>query len=77
MAEHLTAFFKRGLDFSRSGSSKFWNRTREMIFVNWHLGLTAFGGPAVHYQLVRKTIILIQPNEELKFVIPCSSMKDL
>ena len=25
---------------------------REMIYRNWYLGLTSFGGPAVHFQIV-------------------------
>lgn len=25
----------------------------EMLINNWYLGLTAFGGPAVHFQIVR------------------------
>jgi hypothetical protein len=24
----------------------------EMLQVNWHLGVTSFGGPAVHFQIV-------------------------
>jgi len=25
----------------------------EVVSVNWHLGFTAFGGPPVHFQIVR------------------------
>lgn len=63
MAEKLKVIIQQGSDAIRSGSSKFWNRIRDVILVNWHLGFTAFGGPAVHYQLVRKSIVSIQPNE--------------
>lgn len=38
----------------RAGFIKIWKSSREIIFINWHLGFTAFGGPAVHFQLVGK-----------------------
>lgn len=38
----------------RAAFIRFWKRLREIILVNWHLGFTAFGGPAVHFQLVRR-----------------------
>lgn len=28
------------------------NGWRDMLQRNWHLGLTSFGGPAVHFQIV-------------------------
>lgn len=28
---------------------------RDMLQRNWYLGFTSFGGPAVHFQIVRKT----------------------
>lgn len=59
MADPFKVTFQQGLDAIGNRSSKFWNRTRDVILVNWHLGLTAFGGPAVHYQLVRKCIFSI------------------
>lgn len=42
-------------DYSRIRAAfiRFWKRSREIILINWHLGFTAFGGPAVHFQLVR------------------------
>lgn len=33
---------------------RFWKHSREIILINWHLGFTAFGGPAVHFQLVKR-----------------------
>lgn len=38
----------------RAAFIRFWERSREIILINWHLGFTAFGGPAVHFQLVRR-----------------------
>jgi len=32
------------------------NGWRDMLQRNWYLGLTSFGGPAVHFQIVRNTI---------------------
>ena len=29
---------------------------QEMLRTNWHLGLTCFGGPAVHFQIVREVL---------------------
>jgi hypothetical protein len=26
---------------------------RDIILANWHLGVTAFGGPPVHFQIVK------------------------
>lgn len=37
---------------------RFWKRSREIILINWHLGFTAFGGPAVHFQLVKRPHLL-------------------
>lgn len=34
--------------------TRFWKRSWEIVSVNWHLGFTAFGGPAVHFQLARR-----------------------
>ena len=31
---------------------RLWNRYKETICVNWHLGATCFGGPAVQFQTV-------------------------
>lgn len=28
-------------------------RIAAMVKVNWHLGVTAFGGPPVHFKIVR------------------------
>ncbi len=36
-------------------SSKLGGPLREMLQTNWHLGLTSFGGPAVHFQIVRRS----------------------
>lgn len=30
-----------------------WSQYRDVIMANWHVGFTAFGGPAVQYQTVR------------------------
>jgi hypothetical protein len=35
---------------------------REMIQVNWHLGFTSYGGPAVNFQLVSSAYREIQGN---------------
>jgi hypothetical protein len=32
-----------------------WERTKEVFSKNWHLGITAFGGPPVHFQIVCQT----------------------
>ena len=33
---------------------RLWNRHRDVLLANWHLGFTAFGGPPVQFQTVRK-----------------------
>ena len=30
-----------------------WRRYSDVVLANWHLGFTAFGGPAVQFQTVR------------------------
>jgi hypothetical protein len=30
----------------------------DVIAVNWYLGFTAFGGPAVHFKIVRPFLLL-------------------
>ena len=32
---------------------RIWSRYRDVIIANWHIGFTAFGGPAVQFQTVR------------------------
>ena len=32
--------------------SKLWDQARDVVYMNWHLGFTAFGGPPVHFQIV-------------------------
>ena len=34
--------------------SKVWDRYRDIVAANWHLGVTSFGGPPVHFQIVRR-----------------------
>jgi hypothetical protein len=33
-------------------SAEIWGRAKEVFGKNWHLGVTAFGGPPVHFQIV-------------------------
>jgi hypothetical protein len=33
--------------------SEAWDTLKQVLRKNWHLGLTAFGGPPVHFQIVR------------------------
>lgn len=33
---------------------RIWSRYRDVVMANWHVGFTAFGGPAVQYQTVRR-----------------------
>lgn len=32
---------------------------KEMLIHNWYLGFTAFGGPAVHFQIVRLCLLIV------------------
>ena len=32
--------------------TKFYRQVQELIAVNWHLGLTCFGGPPTHFKIV-------------------------
>ena len=32
---------------------RIWSRYRDVVIANWHIGFTAFGGPAVQFQTVR------------------------
>lgn len=36
---------------------KLWQQYRDVITANWHVGFTAFGGPAVQFQTVILTIL--------------------
>lgn len=48
----------------------------DMLKHNWHLGITSFGGPAVHFQIVRRKIITLKSmhvewnDKRGKFVVP-------
>lgn len=33
------------------------NQAHDVVFANWHLGLTAFGGPPVHFQIFRRKFV--------------------
>lgn len=44
-----------GIDFEER-----WDRLKEVPMKNWHLGMTAFGGPPVHFQIVRLPVILFK-----------------
>ncbi len=35
---------------------KLWKQYQDVIMVNWHVGFTAFGGPAVQFQTVRNIV---------------------
>jgi len=34
-----------------------WEQVKDVFAKNWHLGFTAFGGPPVHFQIVRFEIL--------------------
>lgn len=58
--------FENSYSCIRAAFVRFWKRSREIILINWHLGFTAFGGPAVHFQLVRRPH---HPKKSLRAVI--------
>ncbi|KAL8931348.1 MAG: hypothetical protein Q9216_007224, partial [Gyalolechia sp. 2 TL-2023] len=37
-----------------------WRRYRDVVAVTWHLGVTAFGGPAVHFQTYQQIFAICQ-----------------
>ena len=39
-----------------------WVRYRDVFMANWHVGFTAFGGPAVQFQTVREIAWLDRPK---------------
>jgi len=45
-----------GADMMHFNPSKIWDRTVDVVVPNWHLGFTAFGGPPVHFQIVRTVL---------------------
>jgi len=47
---------RRGAELMHIDPSKIWDRTVDVVAANWHLGFTAFGGPPVHFQIVRTTV---------------------
>jgi hypothetical protein len=47
---------RRGAELMHIDPSKIWDRTVDVAAANWHLGFTAFGGPPVHFQIVRATV---------------------
>ena len=41
----------------RQDKKKNWKaKLYAMLMVNWHLGITSFGGPATHFQIVKPVI---------------------
>ena len=50
MAEVAIPSLRRCVDSVQMG---FPEQLREVVAKNWHLGFTAFGGPPVHFQIVR------------------------
>ena len=45
-------------------------RYRDVLRVNWHVGLTAFGGPAVQFQTVRNINVLTSSLADPQLVSP-------
>jgi hypothetical protein len=39
-----------------------WRRSMDVLSKNWHLGFTAFGGPPVHFQIVRNCELALSPT---------------
>lgn len=54
MAPSLISRLKRTLHDANQASKQACQRVPllDMLYHNWHLGLTSFGGPAVHFQIV-------------------------
>lgn len=40
------------------------DRISEVVKETWHLGLTSFGGPPVHFQIFHKKFVEHQQNRE-------------
>ena len=40
-------------------SSAIWERMKDVLAKNWHLGVTAFGGPPLHFQIVSRDWIAL------------------
>ena len=74
MAATLRSIFKHGTSLVKRGTLRLWSRSKDVILMNWHLGFTAFGGPTVHYQIVRAHD-RIQHDERARLTLP-SSMND-
>jgi hypothetical protein len=56
MTDIYVSVLRRGADLMHIDSSKAWDRAVDVVAANWHLGFTAFGGPPVHFQIVRTTV---------------------
>lgn len=52
---HFLAFLREKIDERIPKASK--AGFKEMLFHNWYFGFTAFGGPAVHFQIVQLRFI--------------------
>jgi hypothetical protein len=48
----------RWLEQSPHALRKVLRQYKDIFTANWHLGLTAFGGPPVHFQIVRQLRVL-------------------
>jgi hypothetical protein len=48
------AIAARWLEQSPHALHKVLRQYKDIFVANWHLGLTAFGGPPVHFQIVRQ-----------------------
>jgi len=61
MTEILLSTLRRCANSIQVDLSEIWDRSMEVLSKNWHLGFTAFGGPPVHFQIVRESAISPDP----------------
>jgi hypothetical protein len=54
MLESLVSAAREAMSDWKKPSTSNHNGWQDMLHRNWHLGLTSFGGPAVHFQIVSR-----------------------
>ena len=60
MASHIVSALRAHIDFSKVGRP-----LKDVVNEDWYLGFTCFGGPAVHFQIVRSYNFSYEPATDL------------
>jgi hypothetical protein len=76
MEQFLFSALRRCANSIHISISEIWRRSMDVLSKNWNLGLTAFGGPPVHFQIVRNCAIVLE-HSSLSHLTLYSSTRNL